>query len=192
MEDDEFSDTYEEGDEEKAEELDPENPQHYFPIMEKNFNKVIAEIESNPEAAVFADEYNKLFEAFFNAYNKQKELDEETKQLHEQIVEKDKKISLAVNLADEDKKTIDSLKSQITHAWKLADAAHSREQVAQEIIDNLRRQVENLNAEIDFRNKLNQDTEEYAPKYDLFVIFAFCTRYILIGILKLESCYKRK
>ncbi|CAH2007025.1 unnamed protein product [Acanthoscelides obtectus] len=160
MEDDEFSDTYEEGDEEKAEELDPENPQHYFPIMEKNFNKVIAEIESNPEAAVFADEYNKLFEAFFNAYNKQKELDEETKQLHEQIVEKDKKISLAVNLADEDKKTIDSLKSQITHAWKLADAAHSREQVAQEIIDNLRRQVENLNAEIDFRNKLNQDTEE--------------------------------
>nr|CAI5844619.1 unnamed protein product [Callosobruchus analis] len=58
------------------------------------------------------------------------------------------------------KKTIDNLKNQITHAWKLADAAHAREQLAQEIIDNLRRQVENLNAEIDFRNKLNQDTEE--------------------------------
>ncbi|VEN52638.1 unnamed protein product [Callosobruchus maculatus] len=160
MGDSEFSDTNEEGDEEKVEELDPENPEHYFPIMEKNFNKVIGEIEANPEASVFADEYNKLFEAFYNSFNKQKELDQETKRLHEELEEKENKISLAMALADEDKKTIDNLKNQITHAWKLADAAHEREQLAQEIIDNLRRQVENLNAEIDFRNKLNQDTEE--------------------------------
>nr|CAH7768036.1 unnamed protein product [Callosobruchus chinensis] len=160
MGDSEFSDTYEDGDEEKVEELDPENPEHYFPIMEKNFNKVMGEIEANPEAAVFAEEYNKLFEAFYNSFNKQKELDQETKHLHEALEEKENKISLAMTLAEEDKKTIDNLKNQINHAWKLADAAHAREQLAQEIIDNLRRQVENLNAEIDFRNKLNQDTEE--------------------------------
>lgn len=62
---------------------------------------------------------------------------------------------------DEDKRTIDNLKSQIEKAWRLADEAHAREQLAQEIIDNLRRQVENLNKEIEFNRKmLSQDTEE--------------------------------
>lgn len=66
-----------------------------------------------------------------------------------------------MKLANEDKKTIDNLKDQIQHAWRLADEAHAREQLAQEIIDNLRRQVENLNKEIEFNRKmLSQDTEE--------------------------------
>lgn len=73
---------------------------------------------------------------------------------------KKSQLELALKLADEDKITIDTLKTEIDKAWKLADAAHAREQLAQEIIDNLRAQVENLNAEIDFKNKMNQDSDE--------------------------------
>lgn len=44
----------------------------------------------------------------------------------------------------------------------MADTAHYREQVAQETIDNLRKQVADLTAEIDMKNKMAQeDAEEY-------------------------------
>lgn len=69
-------------------------------------------------------------------------------------------IDVANRLADLDKGTITDLKTQIEHAWKLADAAHAREQAAQEAIDNLRKQIDSLNAEIEFRNKMGEDTSE--------------------------------
>lgn len=40
MDESDLSEGFEEGDEGKEEILDPENPEHYFPIMEKNFNRV--------------------------------------------------------------------------------------------------------------------------------------------------------
>lgn len=41
MEESDLSEGYEEGDEGNEEVLDPNNPEHYFPLMEKNFNQVI-------------------------------------------------------------------------------------------------------------------------------------------------------
>lgn len=41
MEESDLSEGYEEGDEGTEETLNPDNPEHYFPLMEKNFNQVI-------------------------------------------------------------------------------------------------------------------------------------------------------
>ena len=68
-------------------------------------------------------------------------------------------MELAKQLAKTDNKTIHELKDQIKYAWKMCDAAHAREQAAQEVIDNLRKQIDGLNAEIDFKNKMGQDDE---------------------------------
>lgn len=80
--------------------------------------------------------------------------------MEEGIKTKDEKLNIAIQMTEEDQKTIGELKKQIEHAWTLTDAAHNREQIAQEIIDNLRKQVENLNAEIEFKNRMNQDGDE--------------------------------
>ncbi|XP_057669299.1 cilia- and flagella-associated protein 58-like [Diorhabda carinulata] len=147
--------------EEKTEEqLDPENPDHFFPIVERDFNKTLANLEQNPEALQFTEDFNKLFESFFLTYTKQKELEQNNENLKSEIADKSNKIDLALKLADEDQKTINDLRKQIENAWKLADAAHAREQLAHEIIDNLRRQVENLNAEIEFKNKMSEEADD--------------------------------
>ncbi|KAJ8965219.1 hypothetical protein NQ314_004289 [Rhamnusium bicolor] len=122
--------------------------------------KTLIELEQNPEAAQFSDAYTNIFEAFYQAYTKQRHLEELTTTQKDDIEEKTYRLELAMKLADEDKQTIEDLKAQIHYSWKLADNAHAREQQAQEIIDNLRKQVENLNAEIEFKNKMAQDTEE--------------------------------
>ncbi|KAG5863288.1 hypothetical protein JTB14_010553 [Gonioctena quinquepunctata] len=160
MDESDFSDGNEEGDEGKGDALDPNNPDHFFPIMEKQFNTTLAAIEQNPEASQFADDYNKLFESFYQTYTKKEELEDKTIEMSQEIDEKSNSVAILTKIAEEDAKTIEELKNQVNEAWKLADGAHAREQVAQEIIDNLRRQVENLNAEIEFKNKMNQDTEE--------------------------------
>uniref|UniRef100_A0A6P7F183 Cilia- and flagella-associated protein 58-like n=1 Tax=Diabrotica virgifera virgifera TaxID=50390 RepID=A0A6P7F183_DIAVI len=161
MEDSDFEgDEFHSEEERPAEVLDPENPEHFFPIVERDFNKTIANLEQNPEALPFTEDFNKLFEAFFQTYSRQKELETLAEDMTSDLTDKAHKIELSLKLADEDQRTIIELRRQIENAWKLADAAHAREQLAHEIIDNLRRQVENLNAEIEFKNKMNQDTDE--------------------------------
>lgn len=122
--------------------------------------QVLNEMEQNPEAAPFADEYNKLFEAFYHSYTKQKELEGKKNEMERDIENNNVKLEVAIHITEEDQKTIEKLKKQIQHAWTLTDTAHGREQLAQEIIDNLRKQVENLNAEIEFKNRMNQDGDE--------------------------------
>lgn len=62
-------------------------------------------------------------------------------------------------IADNNHQILD-LMNQVSHAWKMADAAHDREQIAQEMIEMLRKQVANLNAEIDFKNRMGQENSE--------------------------------
>lgn len=148
--------------------LDPNNPEHYFLIVERDFNKTQLEIEKIPEALHLIEPFNKLFERFFRTYSNQQDLENQVTGLRNEIGEKDNKIDLYMKLSEEDEKTINDLKKQIQNAWRLADAAHSREQQAIEVIDNLRRQVEKLNSELDFKNKMNldEDTDDLAKNRD--------------------------
>ncbi|CAG9771320.1 unnamed protein product [Ceutorhynchus assimilis] len=160
MNDSDFSDNQEEGDEGHDEVLDPDNPEHAFAIIEKNYMKTIIELENRKDAAQFADDFNKLFDAYYNTYIIHKETETQYDCLEKDLDEKRAKLEVAIKVTEADKTTIHTLKVEIEKAWELADAAHAREQLAQEIIDNLRAQVENLNAEIEFKNKMNQDTDD--------------------------------
>lgn len=48
---------------------------------------------------------------------------------------------------------IDGLRQEVVNTTKLADAAHAREQNAQEVIENLRLNIEKLGLEIEQKNK---------------------------------------
>ncbi|XP_060527691.1 cilia- and flagella-associated protein 58-like [Cylas formicarius] len=159
MDESDFSDDIDEG-EEQEEILDPNNPEHAFAIIERDYNKTVTEIEQSAETSQYADDFTKLFEAFYQTFTKQREAEQRNSYYEREIETKNNQLQAALKLAEEDKKTIDQLKDEIDKTWKLADAAHLREQLAQEIIDNLRSQVENLNAEIEFKNKMSQDTDE--------------------------------
>lgn len=56
--------------------------------------------------------------------------------------------------------TITKLNEEIIGASKLADAAHTREQNAQEVIENLRLTITKLNHEVQQRNKQLTSHEE--------------------------------
>lgn len=117
-------------------------------------------MEQNPELAQYADNYNKIFETLYTTHVKEKDLEEQCTNLEERLFEAENKLEIAKRIAETDAETINDLKEQIQHAWKLTDAAHEREQAAQEMIEMLRKQVANLNAEIDFKNRMGQEESE--------------------------------
>lgn len=87
-------------------------------------------------------------------------MENECKSLRENLNSMQFRLEVAEKLTETDANTIEELKNQIQHSWKMADAAHYREQVAQETIDNLRKQNADLTAELDLKNKLAQESTE--------------------------------
>lgn len=122
----------------------------------------MSEIEQNPELVQYAEEFTKIFEALYKSHEAELNLKDRCEELEAKIQEQENLLDAAKQVAKADGKIINDLKEQIQNTWKMADAAHSREQTAQEIIDNLRKNIDSLNAEIDFKNKMGQDNEEYS------------------------------
>ncbi|XP_045475100.1 cilia- and flagella-associated protein 58-like [Harmonia axyridis] len=139
---------------------DPEDPEYAFVILERKFNKVVSEMEQNPAAAQYAEEFTNLFDALYKSHEKESMLNERCQNVEYELEIKMRKLESAIKLTETDQMVIDDLKDQIQKAWKMADAAHAREQTAQEIIENLRKQVESLNTEIELRNKFAAEQAE--------------------------------
>lgn len=117
-------------------------------------------MEQNPTAAQYAEEFTNLFDALYKSHEKETLLNERCKNVEYELDNNMRKLESAIKLTETDQMVIDDLKDQIQKAWKMADAAHAREQTAQEIIENLRKQVESLNTEIELRNKFAAEQAE--------------------------------
>lgn len=96
----------------------------------------------------------------YSYYEKSRETENECNLLRNNLDSMQYRLEVAEKLAETDASTIEELKNQIQQSWKMADAAHYREQVAQETIDNLRKQNSILEAELDLKNKLAQESTE--------------------------------
>lgn len=117
-------------------------------------------MEQDPQATQYAPTFTKLFEALYMYYEKSKGLGNECVSLRSNLDSMQYRLEIAEKLTETDANTIEELKNQIQQSWKMADAAHYREQVAQETIDNLRKQNSDLAAELDLKNKLTQESTE--------------------------------
>lgn len=71
----------------------------------------------------------------------------------EEVSESTRKIADLERKIEADAASIDQLKQEVLEGKKLADAAHTREQKAQEVIENLRVSVAKLTDELDQKSK---------------------------------------
>ncbi|XP_033609267.1 cilia- and flagella-associated protein 58 [Cryptotermes secundus] len=108
----------------------------------------------------FAQEYTRIFEAFYKAYVHEEELMKENEMLQTQVKTNTDKVAVAGKLAAADKEIIDQLKDEINQARRMVDSAHAREENSQQVIENLRHQINQLNAEIEQRARLGLDQLE--------------------------------
>lgn len=77
--------------------------------------------------------------------------------------DKIQKISELEEMVITNTEEIERLKLEFENAIKRADAAHTREQNAQEVIENMRLNVKQLNQEIEQKNRQLASGEEWVP-----------------------------
>ena len=116
-------------------------------------------MKSNEALAVFEAEYTRLFESLYKAQRYEEELTEKCRLLKDDVDGSASKIAELEERIAADAESIGELKRELLESKKLADAAHTREQRAQEVIENLRISIAKLTDEVDQKNK-QLSTEE--------------------------------
>ncbi|XP_035722569.1 cilia- and flagella-associated protein 58-like isoform X1 [Vespa mandarinia] len=124
-----------------------------FCNLENDYARIIKEMKTNDALAAFETDYKRLFESLYKSYKNEKELMEKCNSLTNEIIENTQQIDDLKKNIEIDSSEIVRLKQEIEKALKLADAAHTREQNAQEVIDNLRLNITKLVREIEVKNK---------------------------------------
>ncbi|XP_047351046.1 cilia- and flagella-associated protein 58-like [Vespa velutina] len=124
-----------------------------FCNLENDYARIIKEMKTNDALAAFETDYKRLFESLYKSHKNEKELMEKCNSLTNEIIENTQQINDLKKNIEIDSSEIVRLKQEIEKALKLADAAHTREQNAQEVIDNLRLNITKLVREIEVKNK---------------------------------------
>ncbi|XP_018404761.1 PREDICTED: cilia- and flagella-associated protein 58-like [Cyphomyrmex costatus] len=110
-------------------------------------------MSANEALAPFETEYTRLYESLYKAHRNEKELSEQCMLLKNEIMDNTHKIYKLKETVEAQENDIARLKQEVTKTTKLADAAHAREQNAQEMIENLRLNITKLGLEIEQKNK---------------------------------------
>ncbi|KAJ4450717.1 hypothetical protein ANN_02147 [Periplaneta americana] len=154
---DETPESKEETEEEVEEELVKDSAWNEYQIVEQTYKNVRSQMEEMEGMENFLKEYTNLFDAFYKASTREEELTQENKILKLVIEENSAKLEEVIKIAASDKETIDGLKRDIEKAWKMVDSAHAREENSQEVIENLRQQINRLSSEMEQRARLGLD-----------------------------------
>jgi translation initiation factor 2 alpha subunit (eIF-2alpha) len=108
----------------------------------------------------FAQAYTQLFKAFYKAHAHEEELMNKNEILQAQVETNTAKMAVAESLAAAYKEVMYHLKSEIEQAQKTLDSAHVQEENSQQVIEKLRQQIYQLNAEMEQRVRLGLDPSE--------------------------------
>ncbi|CAK9828131.1 Cilia- and flagella-associated protein 58 [Anthophora retusa] len=141
-----------------------------FCDLEKDYEKVLSQMKTNEALAPFMQEYTTLFETLYNTIKTEKELTEKCNSLQMEVIQHEEKVSELRRTILNSNEEIERLKHEVINAMKRADAAHSREQNAQDIIENMRLNVQQLSQEIAQKNRqlaAEEDTSVSKQKENL-------------------------
>ncbi|XP_044013199.1 cilia- and flagella-associated protein 58-like [Aphidius gifuensis] len=138
-----------------------------FCSLEKDYARILDEMKTNEALSSFEAEYTRLFEMLYKCRRDEENMMEGFRQLQDSVIDKTSQIYELKKKIESQGNEMSKLKDEIVGALKLADAAHTREQNSQEIIENLRLSIFKLNHEIEQRNrqlaldeKNNRDTKQ--------------------------------
>merc|ERR1711862_440323 len=92
----------------------------------------------------FRLEYEKLHRALKKSHESEKRLIKKCRELNQEIVSNAAKVQTALKLSQEDQGTIGNLKKEIERAWHMVEASHEKEVKANQTIQVLKVEVNNL------------------------------------------------
>jgi chromosome segregation ATPase len=115
-----------------------------FEALERDFQEVLSELSGDKSLERFRVEYEKLHRALKKSHDSEKRLRHKCRELNAEIVANAAKVETALKLSQDDQNTISSLRKEIENAWKMVDQSHEREAKAKEAMQQLRKELSEL------------------------------------------------
>ncbi|XP_047099162.1 cilia- and flagella-associated protein 58-like [Schistocerca piceifrons] len=124
----------------------------------------VTELSRTDGLEKYARAFTNVYEFFNKTYANEKLLALKCQELESNLESCTEKCSVAVAQVEENRDIITKLKQDLEWSRKLTDAAHVREQNAQEAIENLRQQVSRLKQEIEKKKEMaGEQADESGP-----------------------------
>ncbi|PSN42585.1 Cilia- and flagella-associated protein 58 [Blattella germanica] len=128
--------------------------------LELAYKEVHGELENMEGMEKFGGEYTRLFEAYYHTYDQVEDLAVMTNTLQEYIDSYKAQLEEASENIAAEQTTVAKLNEEIKMHWKTIDAAHARELMLQQVIEDQNNQISKLTAEIELKNRMAFDPEE--------------------------------
>ncbi|CAM6096413.1 unnamed protein product [Calypogeia fissa] len=126
-----------------------EQEQLAYDILERGFNEVLSELQSEPALDRFRIEYEKLHRALKKSHESEKRLIRKCRELNTEILTNNVKIKTALGNNEEDQLLILHMREETHKAWKMVDASQEKEAEDKEKIRFLKQEIENLSGIVD-------------------------------------------
>ena len=139
-------------------------------MLEREFRDVVDALVGDQSLEKFRHEYEKLHQTLKKSHENEKRLIKKCRELNTEIVANAGKIQTALRLSTADKKTIQLLKKEIdkvllcfefyftdhVQAWKLVTESQEKEKRAQDTIQLLKSEIQNLSELVEQGAKVNR------------------------------------
>ncbi|BBN13209.1 cilia- and flagella-associated protein 58 [Marchantia polymorpha subsp. ruderalis] len=120
-----------------------------FETLEREFQQVLYELQTDPSLDKFRNEYEKLHRALKKSHESEKRLIKKCRELNSEIQTNTAKVQTALTNSEEDQLLILDLREEIGKAWKMVDATQEKEAKAKENIQALKQEIANLSGIVD-------------------------------------------
>ncbi|XP_049851589.1 cilia- and flagella-associated protein 58-like isoform X1 [Schistocerca gregaria] len=135
-----------------------------FGAIQREYETAVTELSRTDGLEKYARAFTNVYEFFNKTYANEKLLALKCQELESNLESCTEKCSVAMAQVEENRDIIAKLKQDLEWSRKLTDAAHVREQNAQEAIENLRQQVSRLKQEIEKKKEMaGEQADESGP-----------------------------
>ncbi|KAG8281210.1 hypothetical protein J6590_063410 [Homalodisca vitripennis] len=138
----------------------PAKDEYHIVEIEKEINNceqtcrtMCADLEHSPLTSRYVAEINRIWDLLNKSHNNSKKLVDIIKDQILTIANTNVKLTVASEASKGEQKNIDKLTQEVQRALRMVDTAHTREQVAQETIENLRQQINRLHSELEAKSR---------------------------------------
>lgn len=112
--------------------------------LEKDFQRVIADMVNDHSLDNFREEYQKIHDSFLRSHANNIELVKKCRDLNSEILSNSTKVNSILQLSQDDQRTISGLRFEFDKAWKMVELSQDRENKSHDVIENLKIEVNRL------------------------------------------------
>ncbi len=124
-------------------------------MLEKDFERIIRDLSSDPSMAEFRKNYERMYKALKTSHDREKELLQGCESLTSHINENAGKIKEVLTIAQEDSQTITKLKTELNEAKSVLKLLKERDKESQSKIESLSKVLASLKVVTDQHHKAN-------------------------------------